>query len=169
VKNREETQKMVDQALERLSKGNPGMVIKYPDYDQINIMGFVQIYVAVNDKNLILTSERDILQGTLEGKGKGGTLAYIKDPALTKNLRESDQVFYLNVDEIFAAVKNFAMFLKRFAQRDIITPKVEETVALFHYFLVHADVMENRMEGEMILKTRFDKPFFKKLSDMSGQ
>jgi hypothetical protein len=73
------------------------------------------------------------------------------------------------VDEIFAAVKNFAMFLKRFAQRDIITPKVEETVALFHYFLVHADVMENRMEGEMILKTRFDKPFFKKLSDMSGQ
>lgn len=121
--------------------------------------GMGQFYFNIKDNVAFITQNREYYKSIMQGE-KGALYQHLPD-ALVKNVLLSKQhVFYLSVDEIYAAVKNFAGIINMSSQQSLINSETDRIVGMFEYILNNGKVEENWAVGSFVVKTRLKKPFW---------
>ncbi len=125
---------------------------------------FFQIYIGMKDGNLIIATGKPMFEKAINGDPSKGFLNKFKDKSLAKTLGgKSESIVYINVDEVYKAIKNFGV-LPRFGGQE--GEKVNDVVKQFKYLLLSSEIVKNTMSAHFIVKTNFKKSFLEGIKDI---
>ena len=127
--------------------------------------GMGQFYFNIKDNVAFLTQNREYYKSIMQGE-KGMLYKRLPDKEVRKVLESNQHVLYLNVDEIYAAVKNFAGIINMSSQQSLINAETDRVVGMFEYILNNGRVEENWAVGSFVVKTRLGKPFLPGVIDL---
>ena len=153
-----------DKIISNLPPQQKGKVTKEKvegvDSYKINLGGMNDMFIGVKNKNLIITVGKFMYEKALKADVSSGLLSKLEDKNLANTLKADTNVFYLEVNEIFKAVKNFEMFIMNFSpDKKGIDEKTASTVQMFNYFIASSYLDGNSIMGDLVVKTKFQKPF----------
>lgn len=136
----------------------------------ISLMGMTQLFLGVKDNNLIVAVGKPMYDKALAADVKSGFLTQLKDPDLVSALKsDAASILYLDAQETFKAVQNFAPMLQNFSS-DPTQPIIDETVTnavnQFDYLLSASHVKGNSIVSSLALKTNFVDPFFQGVANV---
>lgn len=137
----------------------------------ISFMGMVQLFMGVKDNNLIVALGKNMYDKALAADVNTGFLTNIKDPDLVSALKsDATSIFYLNAQETFKAVRNFAPMLQHLSG-DPGKPLIDETlinaVNQFNYLMSSSKVKDNDIISSLIIKTNFMDSFFQGVTNIA--
>ena len=165
---------VIETAISKLPPEQQSMVQKTTVGAQesymISLMGMTQLFLGVKDKNLIVAVGKPMYDKALAADVKTGFLTRLKDPDLVAALKsDAASILYLDAQETFKAVKNFAPMLQQFS-KDPSKPFIDETVTnavnQFDYLLSASQVKGNSIVSSLALKTNFVDPFFQGVANV---
>jgi hypothetical protein len=164
VKDQNKTMQVIDKFIAKLPPEQQQMVSKIEVAGNqtyaVNLAGMAQLFIGAKNNSLILSVTKSLYEKALAADTGAGFVKKIGDKALVQSLTGDVNVFYLNINELYKALKNFQMFFQQFTQGQPIDPIVSDAVNKFQYLITSSRVEGNSVRGEMVLKTNFDKPFF---------
>jgi len=130
-------------------------------------LGFVQLYVGVKDKNLIISVGKPMFEKAVSGDEGSGFVSTMQDKELANTLKGDVGIFYLNAAETFYAVKNFSALLPLLNEGEGIDRNISDAVEKFDYILGTVKLEGNTVFKDVTIKTKFTEPFFKGLANIS--
>ena len=126
----------------------------------VDFLGFLRIVAGVADGRFLLSVGERMFREALTG----GEPPAAPDPAVAEALRNDPAVFFLDVDELVKASRNFAFLLSRFNRGRPVDDRTTEPLRNFRYVLsAAAPANGDLLTGEFRVATRFSEPFFKGL------
>lgn len=126
----------------------------------VNVLGFFQIYAGVDDGRFLLSAGRRMFQEA----ATGGDPPPAPDPAVAEAWAKDPAVFFLDVDELVKASRNFAFLLTQLNRGRPVDRRTTEPLRNFRYVMsTSAPAGEGLLAGEFRVATRFSEPFFKGL------
>lgn len=169
-------QGVLDKVVAKIPPEQQSMVVKAPvngvDAYVVSLMGMAQIYVGIQNQTLIVTVGKPMFEKALAADPAKGFLTRMTDEALVSALtRDLSSIFYLDAQETFLAVKNFSAFLQQAGgegNQPIITDQVSSAVDRLDYFLTTTRVREQTFLSDILVKTRFDVPFFEGIRQIAA-
>jgi hypothetical protein len=129
----------------------------------VAMAGLAQIFLGVHDKQVILTTSKPMYQKALAGKANNGFAGNIEPKELAETLQNTGNVFYLNVDELVKAIRNFEMFLQGWVGGAGMMQDVYTTAQKFEYISASSELQDNTIATQFQIKTRFTEPFLVEL------
>ncbi len=129
-----------------------------------SVMGMFQLYFGVKGDHLIVSVGKPLFEKAVSGDVSAGFLLSLKDTDLVDVLKDNTtNIFYLGVDEVFKAVRNFSAFLQQFAKEGEapIDEKIAKGVAPFRYLLSTSRQKGTAMFTSAVVRTTFSEPFLK--------
>ncbi len=166
---------VIEKAIASIPPEKQQMAVKIKlggiDVYAISVLGMTQLYIGIKDKNLIVSVGKPMFEKAVSGKVSSGFTSAMKDKKLAKALKKEDtNLLYLDVSEIYSAVKNFtALAHKSSPGKPPVDPKIEELIGQFDYVLSSSWIKGNSAITEMTVKTNFKEPFFKGLVNVSKE
>jgi len=142
-------------------------VVGETDAYVLTLFGAFQFFIGVKEHNLILSVGKPMFEKAIYGGMDSGFLSRMSDPELIRTLKGEGGIFYLDVQEVYQAMKNFLFLVKQFNIQESLTGDSENAIRQFEYLLLSSQVEGAALRGEMEIETRFEKPFFKGLYDLS--
>jgi hypothetical protein len=126
----------------------------------IDFLGFLRIVAGVADGRFLLSVGERMFREALAG----GEPPAAPDPAVAEALGNAPAVFFLDVDELIKAGRNFAFLLTRFNRGRPVDDRTTEPLRNFRYVLSAAAPADgDLLTGEFRVATRFSEPFFEGL------
>lgn len=125
----------------------------------VAVAGLTQVYLGIHNKQVILTTGKPLFQKALTGEVSNGFTTRIKPKELAEMLKNTGNVFYLNVDEAVKAVRNFEIFLQGFVGGPHMMQDIYTTAAKFEYVAASSRLDDNAIVTQVQVKTRFAEPF----------
>ncbi|GMT48999.1 MAG: hypothetical protein IEMM0008_0538 [bacterium] len=161
----------VKEVISKIRKKLPPMYASFITEEKVgsvnayHINAFVvQIYMGLKDGNLIITSSKPMFEKAIKGDPSKGFLTKLDDKNLVKSLSgKSESIFYINVDEVFKALKNFGMLAEFGGSQG---EKVNDMVKQFKYLLISSKTIENSATSHFVIKTKFNKSFLEGIKDI---
>ncbi len=157
----------LDKFVAKIPPEQQSMVVKAPvngvDAYVVSLMGMAQVYVGIQDKTLIVSMGKPMFEKALAADPAKGFLTRMTDEALVSELtRDLSSIFYLDAQETFLAVKNFSAFLQQAGEGNepVITDQISSAVDQLDYLLTTTRLKDRTFLSDLIVKTRFDVPFF---------
>jgi hypothetical protein len=160
VKDAEKARKTLAAAAARLREQGGTTVtethVGETDAYAINVLGFLQFFVGVHEDRLLISAGRRMFQEAVSaeeprpGPDPVAAAAWADDPA----------VFYLDVDELVRASRNFGFLLTQLNRGRPVDARDTAPLKDFRYLMSTARIDGNRMVGEFRVATRFSEPFF---------
>ncbi|WP_245809247.1 DUF3352 domain-containing protein [Desulfamplus magnetovallimortis] len=134
-------------------------------------VGPLQLYAGFKGNHLVVTMGKPMFEKGLDADPSKGFLNSIKDKTLKDGLKNEISVFYMDLKEVFYTVKNFIPMLMTLSEDAsiVMTPEFQKLADLFHYVSFIAKAGKDEMKGDFVIKTGFDKPFFKGVKDVSDK
>ncbi|MFP4349167.1 MAG: hypothetical protein ACLFQY_12845 [Desulfococcaceae bacterium] len=171
IKDEAKMKSVLEQAYARLTPEQRSMigttVVGETDAYVLTLFGAFQFYIGVKEHNLILSVGKPMFEKAVYGGMDSGFLSRMSDPELIRTLKGEGGIFYLNVQEVYQALKNFLFLVRQFNIQESITADSENALRRFEHLLLSSQVEGAAMRGEMEIETRFEQPFFKGLYELS--
>ncbi|MBF0203937.1 MAG: hypothetical protein HQK67_06390 [Desulfamplus sp.] len=134
--------------------------------------GPVQIYAGFIKNDFVITLGKPMFEKAMIADiGSGFMTSDFKNKALQTALKQDVSIFFFDVGEALYTVKNFVpMIAYTIPESQIImTPEFKKIMEPFDYLSAVSRIDGNAMTGEFIFKTRFDKPFFQGVKDVTDK
>ena len=125
----------------------------------VALAGLTQVFLGIHDKQVILATSKPMFQKALAGKIEDGFTAGMKPKELAETLKNTGNLFYLNIDEVVRAVRNFEMFLQGVVGGPGKMRDIYATAEKFEYVLASSQLDGNAILTDIHIKTRFSEPF----------
>ncbi|MFP4421908.1 MAG: hypothetical protein ACLFRG_15320 [Desulfococcaceae bacterium] len=160
VKDAEKARKTLDAAADRLRQQG-GMTVTETrvgetDAYALNVLGFLQFFVGVHEDRLLVSAGRRMFQEAVSAEApRPGP-----DPEVAAAWAEDPAVFYLDVDQLVQAGRNFSFLPARLNRGRPMDARAAEPLKDFRYLMSSARTDGDRMIGELRVATRFSEPFF---------
>lgn len=171
IKDEAEMKSVLAQAYAGLTPEQRSMiattVVGETDAYVLTLFGAFQFYIGVKEHNLILSVGKPMFEKAVYGGMESGFLTRISDPELIRTLKGERGIFYLNIQEVYQALKNFLFLVRQFNIQESITADSENALRQFEYLLLSSQVEGAALRGEMEIETRFEQPFFKGVYELS--
>ncbi len=132
-------------------------------------IGPLQLYAGFKGNDLLITLGKPMFEKALNGDPAKGFMGSVQDKQLRNDLKSEISVFYIDIEEIFRVVKNFMPMLMA-ANPDagmVMTPEFQKVVNMFQYISLIFKAEKDAVMGDFVIKTTFNKPFFKGIKDVS--
>lgn len=160
VKDAAKARKTLVAAAERLRQQGGVTVtetrVGETDAYAINVLGFLQFFVGVREDRLLVSAGRRMFQEAVSAEEpRPGP-----DPDVAAAWAEDPAVFYLDVDQLVQAGRNFSFLLAQLNRGRPVDDRATEPLKDFRYLMSSARTDGNRMVGEFRVATRFSEPFF---------
>ncbi len=160
--------KVIETAISKLPPEQQSMVQKTTVGTQesymISLMGMTQLFLGVKDNNFIMALGKPMYDKALAADVKTGFLTNLEDPDLVATLKsDASSVLYLDAQETFKAVKNFAPMLQQFSpdpSKPVLNETVTNAVNQFDYLLSSSQVDGESVLSNLTVKTNFVGSFF---------
>lgn len=160
VKDAAKARETLKAVADRL-RGRGGMTVTdttvgETDVVAVNVLGFIQIFAGVHEDRLLVSLGRRMFQEAVSaeearpGPESFVTAAWEDDPA----------VFFLNVDQLVEASRNFSFLLTQLNRGRPVDAGDTAPLKDFRYLMSTARIDGNRVVGEFRVGTRFSEPFF---------
>ncbi len=163
IKNR----KVMDRVFKKIARKIPPQMFKREKVGAINAYvftaGLAKIYAGIKNRIVIIASGRNIFKNALYGNPKSGFLSKMKEESLVSMLKMKSSFFYLDIDELMYALKNFMNVSKK------LGPEKIKMINKFHYLLASSRYKKNYIYANFKVKTEFNDPFFIGLKNFIGK
>ncbi|MBF0469630.1 MAG: hypothetical protein HQK61_12220, partial [Desulfamplus sp.] len=133
--------------------------------------GPVQVYAGLVGNDFVITLGKPMFEKAMTADSASSFMSGFKDKELQKSLRQDISVFFFDVGEALYAVKNFVPLLA-YANPEsqiMMTPQFKKIMEPFDYMSGASRIDGNAMVGEFLFKSRFNKPFFQGIKDVTEQ
>ncbi len=154
VKNR----RTFEKAIKKITKTVPKEMKMREKIAGVNTdvysMGMVKIYSAFKGNQFILSPSKPVFEEALRAKKTGGFTKTMKDKKLVASMKKDISMLYINVDEAVLALRNFGPMSK------LNSPDLQNQIKKFVYLLISSKIKKTFISGTVIVKTRFNDPFF---------
>jgi hypothetical protein len=160
VKDADKAREALKTVADRL-RGQGGMTVTDTAVGEIeavavNVLRFIQLFAGVHEDRLLVSLGRRMFQEAVSaGEPRPGP-----EPFVTAAWEDDPAVFYLDVDQLVEASRNFSFLLTQLNRGRPVGPKDTEPLTSFRYFMSAARVDKQRLVGELRVGTRFSEPFF---------
>ena len=133
-----------------------------------------KVFFAMSGKSLVVALSKPVFISAMRPRMRR-TFLYKIDPEAARVLKKKNNVIYIDAAETVKAVKSFsryqakrrALSKKKIKVKKKSDSRVFETVMKdFYYFYINSYNRDNIFFSKMILKTKYQKPFFRGLSDL---
>ena len=133
--------------------------------------GPFQIYAGFKGKKLLITLGKPMFEKALAADPATGFMTAVKSKSLKNTLSHDHSIVYLDIMELYYVLKNvMPMFMGNDPDFAIaMTPEFQKLVDLFDYIALTFTAQADGFMGEFVIKTQFDKPFFKGAKEVSDQ
>ena len=128
--------------------------------------GFFRILAGIKSNSIFMTIGQPMFETVITGKSSSGFISNIQDKKLADILSGDYSYFYVNIDELMKAQKNLTPFLGILAQTG---QKISDIASQFEYLLTFSGVEESSLYSEIIIKTKFDRPFLQGIMNIINQ
>lgn len=172
VKDEAAMQAVLDKAIKAVPAPQQSMITTQTIDDveaYVAVAGLTQVYLGIHNKQVILTTGKPLFQKALAGKVSDGFSASMKPEELAETLQNTGNVFYLNVDEVVKAVRNFEVFLQGFAGGPGAMQDIYTAAGKFEYLMASSRLDGNAIATDIQIKTRFTKPFLLEVVDVFNE
>ncbi len=115
-----------------------------------------QLYLGVKNNNLIFTTGKSMYEKALNANAAKSFLTRLEDKNLVNTLKDDTNIVYLEFNEIYQVVKSFLGYILGPKGSD---PKNQSSIGQFNYLLASSYIDNNSLMGDIIVKTKFKKPF----------
>ncbi len=174
VRNPEKAKAVVEKAFSALTPQQQGSVqtttVAGTDAYMVTLFGMVQLYGGIRENTLVLALGKPLFEKALTGTVDKGFAAAANEPKFTDALKGEKGIFYLSIDELTKALKNFAFLLQQMKKEDMAAGSTLDAIAgAFDYILLTNHMAENTFHGNGFIKTAFTEPFFQGLEKLNRQ
>jgi len=128
--------------------------------------GFFRIFAGIKNNSIFMTIGQPMFETVISGKPSSGFISKMQDKKLAEILSGDYSYFYVNIDELMKAQKNLAPIFGILAQ---IGQKISDIASQFEYLLTYSGTEESSMYSEIIIKTKFDRPFLQGIMNILNQ
>ena len=134
-------------------------------------VGPFQLYAGFKGKKLLMTLGKPMFEKALAADPATGFMTAVKSRSLKNTLSHDHSIAYLDIMELYYVLKNFMpMFIDNDPDFAIaMTPEFQKLVDLFDYIAFTFTAQADGSMGDFVIKTQFDKPFFKGAKEVSDQ
>lgn len=163
VKDGKAMKRLIETVIDRLPPRQRSTIRKETigDVEAYTMMaGFVQAYVGVHEKNLIVAVGKPMFEKALSGEVSSGFTNNMQDKELVAKLKGDTSLLYLSFDELMKLYQNFGVLLQGFTGGKGFNAEKQEALNKFEYILGSSKFEDNAILGEFIIKTKFTEPFF---------
>ncbi|MCP4135831.1 MAG: hypothetical protein GY754_32990 [bacterium] len=129
-------------------------------YTYVYVLGVIQIYVGIKDKNLIVSMGKFMYEKAIKGDPSTGFLTAIKDKKLAEALKGKTDVLYVKVDEVLKALNNFPPVSRS------LTEQHKAAIRKFDYLLISRWLEGTTGYGKLLIKTNFSSSFLIGIKNM---
>ncbi|MGE0083446.1 MAG: DUF3352 domain-containing protein [Desulfococcaceae bacterium] len=173
VKDGKKIQAVMDTMFQSLTPEEKTMIrkdsIQGNDAYVITVMGIFQICAGVKDNNFILAAGYPMFESAVSGNPDTGFLSGMEDKELVNQLKGDTGVFYVNIQELYAAANNFPFLMQKMNEGQPADPKSGEAMRQLEYMLLSTGTEGKSFRMDMTVKTRFSEPFFQGMKKLSEQ
>lgn len=173
VKDGKKMQTVMDTMYQSLSPEQKVMIrkdsIQGNDAYIITLMGIFQICAGVKDNSFILAAGYPMFESAVSGNPDTGFLSGMEDKELVNKLKGDTGVFYVNIQELYAAANNFPILMQQMNEGQPADPKSGEAMRQLEYMLLSSGTEGKSFRMDMTVKTRFSEPFFQGMQKLSQQ
>ena len=133
--------------------------------DEIYLAGLVQLYIGVNDNNVIISVGKPMFKKALKADTSNGFVKDIDDEYLKSVLKSDTNVFYLNISETYKVFNTFSGMLGGFlgaedpSSAEKTKKDIKDVTSKFEYILGSSYVNKAALHSDFVIKTNFKKPF----------
>ncbi|MBF0258600.1 MAG: hypothetical protein HQK62_07150 [Desulfamplus sp.] len=134
-------------------------------------VGPVQIYAGFIGNDFVITLGKPMFEKAMTANAKSGFMEGFKDQELRKSLQQDISILFFDVNEAMYTVKNFVPLLA-YANPEsqiMMTPQFKKIMEPFDYVSAASRIDGNAMVGEFLFKSKFNKPFFQGIKDVTEQ
>jgi hypothetical protein len=154
-------QKMSPEAVTEMVQGK-----KIPDNtDMYSInLGMTFMYIVVEGNNVSICTSKELSADAID-KSNAGFLSKL-DKKLSEGLKNDTNYFYIDFDESYLATKNiYQFFAGMTGAENVLNEKIDGFVNKFDYLYAYGNIEGQKVNSELIIKTKFNKPFFQALKE----
>ena len=160
VKDADKARKTLKAAADRL-RGQGGMTVAETrvgetDAVAVNVLGFIQIFAGVHEDRLLVSLGRRMFQEAVSAEKARPA----PDLAAADAWENDPAVFFLDVDQLVQASRNFGFLLTQLNRGRPVEARDTKPLEAFRYLMSTARIDGDRMVGEFRVATRFSEPFF---------
>jgi len=165
IKDEAKMKAVMDKTVSNLSPDKQAMVQKVTvgsdEAYALTMLGMLQLYAGVRNNNLVLSSGKPMFEKAVKGNISSGFVAVMKDKALSDALKSNTSLFYVNIGEMFKAVKNFPSLVLHLNSGKPVDEKMSKAIHQFEYLLSTSRTEGNSIYSNIMIKTGFSEPFFR--------
>ncbi len=173
VKDGKKMQAVMDTMYQSLSPEEKNMIrkdsIQGNEAYVITVMGIFQICAGVKDSNLIFAAGFPMFEAAVSGNPETGFLSRMEDKELANQLKRDTGIFYVDMQEVYAAMNNFPFLMQQMNEGQPANPNSGEAMRQMEYLLLSTGTEGNSFRMDMTVKTRFSEPFFQGMEKISQQ
>ncbi len=174
IKDGKKMQTVMDTMYQSLKPEEKVMIrkdsIQGNDAYVITVMGIFQICAGVKDSTFILALGYPMFEAAVSGNPDTGFISRIEDKELATQLKADTGVFYVNMQEVHAAMSNFPFLLQQMNEGQPGDPaKSLDAMRQIEYLLLSTGTQGKSFSMDMTVKTRFSEPFFQGMGKLSEQ
>ena len=169
IKDETKATNMMDTMIENLPSQQQALIQKEEIVGTdayVASAGFFQIFTGIKNNSTFMTIGQPMFETVVSGKSSSGFTSKIQDNELAEILSGDYSYFYVNIDELMKAQKNLSNFIGFLSQ---MGSKISDIASQFEYLLSYSSIEDSSLFSEIIIKTRFDKPFLQGIMDIFSQ
>ncbi|MBN2858342.1 MAG: hypothetical protein JXN63_08065 [Candidatus Delongbacteria bacterium] len=154
-------QKMSPEAVAEMIQGKT--VPENTDLYSINL-GMTFMYIVVEGNNVSICTSKELSADAVD-KNNAGFISKL-DKKLSEGLKNDINYFYIDFNESYLATKNIYQFFAGMSGgENVLNEKVDGFVNKFDYLYAYGNIDGQKVNSELIVKTKFSKPFFQALKE----
>ena len=154
-------QKMTPEAVSEMVQGK-----KTPDNTDVYSinLGMSFMYIIVEGNNVSICTSKELSSDVID---KTNTTYLSKlDKKIAEGLKNDTNYFYLDFNETYMATKNiYQFFAGMTGKENVLNEKIDGFVNKFDYIYAYGNIEGEKVNSELIIKTKFNKPFFQALKE----
>lgn len=128
--------------------------------------GLTQAFLGIHANQIILATGKPMFQKALTGNVDDGFSRHMDSAEVADTLNDTGNIFYLNVDEIVKAARNFEMFLQGLAGGPAVMRDLYVTAGKFEYLLASSRLQDSAILSDFSIQTRFSDPFLVEIAQL---
>jgi hypothetical protein len=149
-------QKMSEESVAQMFPDNKSS----KDFDLYSInLGMASLFVMADNENLSICTSKDISSDIMNKGSASFTEKY--DKKLAAALKNDQIYLFIDFAEAYIATKTiYGVYAQMSGSESVIDEKTDAFVNKLVHFYAFGNLEGEKMTSEMIVKTKFDKPFF---------
>jgi len=169
IKDEAKFKETLDEIIEKIVPPDQKQMISKQVIDGVDayvyLAGLVQLYIGVNDNNVIVSVGKSMFEKALKADASSGFVNDLDDEYLKSVLKSDTNVFYLNISETYKVFNTFSGMLGGFLGADDPSSAektkkdIKDVARKFEYILGSSYVNKASLHSDFVIKTNFKKPF----------